>query len=333
MKITIATAFAAVLLATITACGSNTPPANLSPSSTPAVSQSPTTIPDVQGKRAVDARSELRSLGFDASFFDANGNEWLKDYTDTDVLVVGTEPAAHEAKSDGVVRIITNVSEAEQKAAASAKAEKAAQAALALRYTYTCGGAGTSEPQKIFKSYKEVWASLYYHRRNGCSLYLDGTSVYDTTKLLPQEQKIVDIVAINGGDASIPGFAYASVFDLCAIDNPDYADELPAKPQWKKAKALAALAMCPDAPHAAALEEAAHAVRISDGNKIVGKDMEAGTYRTKPGVKNCYWSRNTGSGSIISNDFVGFAPDGAIATVYAGEGFESSGCGIWTKIS
>jgi hypothetical protein len=64
----------------------------------------------------------------------------------------------------------------------------------------------------------------------------------------------------------------------------------------------------------------------------VGKTMEPGTWKTKPGVKDCYWSRSTGGGDIITNDIVDFAPDGVTVTVLAGEGFKSSSCGTWTKI-
>lgn len=60
--------------------------------------------------------------------------------------------------------------------------------------------------------------------------------------------------------------------------------------------------------------------------------MEPGTYRTKPGSKDCYWSRTNGGGDIIANNFIGFAPNGVTVTVCAGEGFESQRCGMCTKI-
>ena len=44
------------------------------------------------------------------------------------------------------------------------------------------------------------------------------------------------------------------------------------------------------------------------------------------------WSRTTGGGDVIENDFVGFAPNGVTVAVYEGEGFESQHCGVWTKI-
>ena len=72
--------------------------------------------------------------------------------------------------------------------------------------------------------------------------------------------------------------------------------------------------------------------RLAMATRFVGQTMEPGTYKTKPGIKDCYWSRNTGGGDIIDNDFVSFAPDGATVTVYAGEGFESEHYESKTKI-
>ena len=85
-------------------------------------------------------------------------------------------------------------------------------------------------------------------------------------------------------------------------------------------------------PHEQKLQEVVNSVKIEDGTYTVGKTLDPGTYRTKPNAKDCYWSRTTGGGSIIANDFVGFAPDGVTVTVYPGEGFESKYCGLWTKI-
>lgn len=64
----------------------------------------------------------------------------------------------------------------------------------------------------------------------------------------------------------------------------------------------------------------------------VGTTMEPGTWKTKPGVKDCYWSRSSGSGDIIDNDIIDYAPEGVTVAVQAGEGFKSSRCGTWTKI-
>jgi hypothetical protein len=132
-----------------------------------------------------------------------------------------------------------------------------------------------------------------------------------------------------------PGSASSDFFEVleqCAQLKPGYADEVVARMDWKKAEAQGALALCPDAPHAAVLREVINSVKIDDGTHIVGQDMEPGTYRTKPSAKDCYWSRTTGGGGIVANDMVGFASAGVTVTVYAGEGFESNRCGVWTKI-
>jgi hypothetical protein len=330
MKYKAAAVVTAVLLAILTACGTGTPASNTTATATPKPTRTLVAIPDFSGKNAIASRSALTKLGMLGRFYDKEGNLWRIE-PDSDVTVVGTEPAAGDVSPSGAVRLITSITPAEQVAAAPAKAERAAQARLAARYKYTCG-IGTTVPSKDFKSYKDVWTSTYYHSTRACLLYLDGETAYDTKTLLPSEQTIVDVVAANSGDASSPGYTYAAVYTLCATDKPGYADELPAKPQWKKAEAKAALTMCPDAPHAAILQEAADSIKIDDGNKVVGKDMEPGIWKTKAGVKDCYWSRNTGAGDIIANNFVGFAPDGVTVSVYPGEGFQSQRCGIWTKI-
>lgn len=81
------------------------------------------------------------------------------------------------------------------------------------------------------------------------------------------------------------------------------------------ARAKAAPALRPDAPHAALLQDVMTAVKVGPGTpaprhpgtRVVGQDMAPGTYKTSPGAKDCYWSRTTGGGAIIANDFGGFA--------------------------
>jgi hypothetical protein len=72
---------------------------------------------------------------------------------------------------------------------------------------------------------------------------------------------------------------------------------------------------------------------FDDGTFQVGKDIQSGTYRTRTGSSNCYYARLKGfSGStddIIANDNTD-AP--AIVTIKSSDkGFESQGCGTWTK--
>jgi hypothetical protein len=69
---------------------------------------------------------------------------------------------------------------------------------------------------------------------------------------------------------------------------------------------------------------------FSIGSKVVGTDIAEGTYTTlQKGVKDCYWERSDGGGEIIDNSFISFAPDGVSVTVHNGEGFTTSGCGLW----
>lgn len=74
------------------------------------------------------------------------------------------------------------------------------------------------------------------------------------------------------------------------------------------------------------------AASISDGSFTVGTSIAEGTYVTlATGVKDCYWERSDGGGNIIDNDFITFAPNGVAVTVYAGEGFTVTGCGLWAR--
>lgn len=71
---------------------------------------------------------------------------------------------------------------------------------------------------------------------------------------------------------------------------------------------------------------------FGDGMFQIGKDIKAGTYRTRTGSVNCYYSRLSGfTGAldeILANDNTS-AP--AIVTIDASDkGFQSTGCGTWT---
>ncbi|MCM0638750.1 PASTA domain-containing protein [Cellulomonas wangsupingiae] len=72
---------------------------------------------------------------------------------------------------------------------------------------------------------------------------------------------------------------------------------------------------------------------FDSGTYEVGTDIPVGTYKTTgTDIKDCYWSRTTGGGEIIDNDFIGYAPAGVTIDVRAGEGLEvSAACGLWTQ--
>lgn len=86
----------------------------------------------------------------------------------------------------------------------------------------------------------------------------------------------------------------------------------------------------PGGPTATPAPSYAH---FGDGTFQVGKDIQAGTYRTRVGSSGCYYARLKGFGGsvddIIANDNTD-AP--AVVTISSSDkGFQSQGCGTWTK--
>lgn len=72
----------------------------------------------------------------------------------------------------------------------------------------------------------------------------------------------------------------------------------------------------------------------TDGVYLVGVDLAPGTWRATAD-DGCYWARLSGfSGTfddIIANDYTDSAPVVAISA--SDKGFETSGCGVWTRVS
>lgn len=353
MKHYLSALLAATLLAALTACGGSAQTAPASGSPSPTQRSVSRTVPDVTGAKFQEARGRDLS-DFKVTIVGSDGKKWKTYYPDSTVLILSTDPAAGTVTDRGDLEVKLNVTEGdmekrdkEARAAAQEKINAAnaaskeknkgdeAAAKMAKRYEFTCGGSWQpSGSSASYRSLKEVWASKYYSNADSCSFKIDGVYASEHPTLLPSEQAIVDIVAANGGGSSdVPSSEFDTVMDLCVKLDRDYADKIVARMDWRKAEATAALALCPEAPHAAILQDAVSTVKVSGSATYrVGKDMEPGTYQTKPSIKDCYWSRTTGGGDIIANNFVGFAPDGITVTVYAGEGFESQRCGIWTKI-
>lgn len=74
-------------------------------------------------------------------------------------------------------------------------------------------------------------------------------------------------------------------------------------------------------------------LHFGDGTFAVGKDVQAGTYRTRSGSSGCYYERmkdfNNGVESILANDNTD-AP--AVVTILPTDaGFKSKSCGSWTQ--
>lgn len=327
MKLRIPAVLAAIAIA-LTGCGGGDQPTT--PTKAAATAPSRAAVPDVVGKTLLDTKDELGKVKYHARVIGPDGVKWASSTEiDGSVLTVSTMPPAGGVSANDVVDVKVNVTEKEflegAKARAAAQEIADAEAAIATRYTYTCGGYGQTTE---YENYKDVWTgSNYKDAGPPCRV----TSYGD---LLPSEQKLVDAVASQGVEIKDPGTTVERIMGLCAkLDNTwgaTYADK-PTTTE-SKAEAATALTVCPDAPHAAVLQEGATVSKITDGTKTVGQTMEAGTWKTKPGVKLCYWSRSAGNGDIIANDIIDFAPDGVTVTVYPGEGFKSDRCGTWSKI-
>jgi hypothetical protein len=347
MKRHIPAVLAAILIADPTACGGGTQQAASSGESAAAAKNS-RTVPDVIGKDLVGARrSDLKD--FVVHLFGKDGNKWLG-YLPDNVTIVSTNPAAGSVTDKADIDVTVSVTEAEaaetdKKAQAQAteaakkfdaKAQEAAAAAkLAARYTFDCSDTySTSDGAPgVYKTLKQVWAGPEYKTSRTCRVEIEGKPAYDAKALLPNEQAVADVVVAHGGGTyGSPAGDFGTALELCAKPPVDHADHVGGRPAAIRADAYGALTLCPDAPHADLLRQVATTIKDGDGTNVVGKDMESGTYRTRPGVKDCYWARSTGGGDIIANNFVGFAPNGVTVTVYAGEGFESQRCGVWTKI-
>jgi predicted small lipoprotein YifL len=314
MKRYLSAAVVAATLLALTACGggpvagtaapASSETATATPSDTPSPTHSPRAVPDVTGKKFLDARKILIASGFYGDAWGKDGKEWKNATPDASLQVVSTTPAAGTVTTTEDIRINLAVKEADnaglaQAAAAAAKANAAAAATAAqaaTRYAFRCGPT-TSADGDTYHTLKEVWASVHYKASDTCMVTYDGHYAREKPAALPDEQKIVDIVAASGGDASgAPIETYDSVLRLCTKLDSIWADSVWANPEWKKAEAKAALALCPDAPHDAVFRSVITTSKVAEGTHVVGKGMDPGTYQTVPGVKDCYWARTTGGG-------------------------------------
>lgn len=329
-------ALVAVLAVALTGCGGDGKPAadTTSKPTVSATAKQRAIVPDLVGKSAIEAKSHLDKLNYRARFFGPDGQSWsAKTQVDDTVLTVSTSPAAGGFSGNDFVDVKVNMTEKEfltgATARAAAKEVADAEANIAKRYTYRCGA------DREYKSFKEAWGSSSYKDGGGpCTVKIQGIPPSSVSELLPSEQKLVDAVTATGVTIRSGGETLGRILNLCAkLDNTwgaTYMDK-PTTPE-SRAEAAAALTLCPDAPHVADLQSTVSTPRVADGTMVVGQGMEPGTWKTKPGVKGCYWSRSAGDGTILANDIVDFAPAGVTVTVATGEGFKSNRCGVWSKI-
>ena len=69
------------------------------------------------------------------------------------------------------------------------------------------------------------------------------------------------------------------------------------------------------------------ATAFRDGQYLVGRDIQPGTYRAAAGGDVCYWERQDESGDLIDNGF------GTVATIRSSDfSFQSNRCGSWSRV-
>lgn len=321
----------------------------------------PKKVPAVAGKPFSEARRLVRTAEI---VYEVVGSDGVK-FSETpgdEVIVVSSDPATGEDlqpgtsvtfRIDGTQVEATAAEVVKQATAAAARklaAEKEAPRVRSLRYSFKCSAsenAITAKDNKSFTTLQEIWAAPAFPDFKSCDLRIGGIWYRDWYDLEPDEAAVVKQIGADGGDASAPYMAYGSVLLLCAIPPKDGWDhrygERPTGPKIK-AVAKAAATMCRDAPHAAELARVAGGVppapktSMGDGTFVVGKDIAEGAYQvTVPaganGVHDCYWERTSPQGATIDNDYISFAPQTPVVTVYAGEGFVSKRCGSgWSKV-
>lgn len=226
---------------------------------------------------------------------------------------------------------------------ATRKAEEKAAAARAVRYDFNCSTGSSAIGDKSsahVHTFQAVWADPKFASLKSCDGRVGASWWHDKYTLEANEKAVVDQIAADGGDVSSPSGAYSDVLAACLITPADNWDASKGVKVRVQAIAKAALSMCPDAPFAAELNRVAAGEpgnRMDDGNYAVGKDIAAGTYQIQVpaganGVHDCYWERAGAQGGTIANNFITYAPQGPVVTIYAGEGFTSQRCGTWAKI-
>ena len=225
---------------------------------------------------------------------------------DPDPLVTASQPASPTA-----TQMPGQVESSASAPTASTPSTPAAPAKPAV-WSFNCGGTPLATLQ-------EVWTSS----ANYCST-VDPAGEWTPSA---QEQAVIDTVVNGQGASGTDAQVFDNVLGKCIKMETTLSDE---RPWWYEA----ALQVCPDAPHApdmALLTE--KKILTGDGSRRIGAEgFAAGTYRSDPEARECYWERSTGTGDTIANDFVTYAADGVTVTLKDGESFTAERCGMWRWI-
>ena len=226
----------------------------------------------------------------------------------------GTNPT--ETSTPEAIASPTRTPRPTQEAHASPTTEATPTSSPTPRWTITCCKGSTTQ-QQSFTALADVWSQLRDART--CRGEHTGGGAFDA---LPEEQAVIDILAPRWNGTEKPTNVYGVALSVCA-----QSSETPVVLLY----ARAAAALCPEAPHGALLARLGDGSVFGDGSRLIGTDSPAGTYKTAPGVRDCYWEHATGNGEIIDNNFVTFAAESVTVTLNNGEGSTSDNCGRWTR--
>lgn len=291
-------------------------------------------MPEVVGRKAGPAATTLKNAGIQVGFVGPDGKEFLQLSTPNTTVKESSVPAGTPVKATQRVTLTLTATEAELLAEFEAQQ-------MSTRYEYTCTtGTSTYTDKSALEAYdfREVWASPKFGEFKSCLVSV-GRNSFDKDALIGNEQSIVDKVAANQGDVSIPRAALSDVYQACTLP-PAVDFEASKGPDNNRVEAIAiaALDLCSDAPFAAELTRIAAGlppVQMMDGSYLVGTSIQSGTYQVQvgpTGVHDCYWERTTAQGGTIANDFITYAPEGPVVSILDGEGFVSERCGKWSRI-
>lgn len=337
-------ALAATLALTLAACGggaehgatADATSSSLSSSAVPAASLTTTyTVPDVTGDLLRDGVLELYdfgvpkiTLGDSEKIAEWIGADEISDANDLSItsgdpdqevidgyVIYKTEPAAGTT-----LETIDSI-------AVYLKAELPPEAKISA-WQAACLDIGGDEKFPPVYTLDDVWELTNRSDSIGCDFALQPGKTFKPTK-----EQAAAIQVANEGDkdwrGNDNGFSlYAEMLEYCVEYTPSDG--------WGAGdlhKVKAAAMICPDSPYYDDLDAWGNGKKFEfeDGTYVVGKDLPAGTYKTMGSASDCYWERATPNGSIIANDFITYAAQGAIVTVRKGESFISKECGPWEK--
>lgn len=190
-------------------------------------------------------------------------------------------------------------------------------------FTFECYEQTYSGPTPTFTALDQVWTAAATSQFRTCSV--EVRPGYTPT---PNDLAAVEAYR-QFVPSETPEGALNTMLGICAESWAADDDVL----RWQPTVVHGAALLCPTAPHTALLRARGDAALVADGTFVVGQTILPGTWRTDPGVRDCYWERTSGSGDIIDNNFVTFAPAGATVTIRSSDGgFVSERCGIWRRV-